>query len=320
MSEWSKEPDSKSGVVLCITEGSNPSLSEEITSRNKPLERCPSGRRCTIGSRVWSKAIGGSNPPLSVQQQIPGYEHRPTPSGQECSSGKRKVHETGTICCCFFHIMPMLNHFILRFIFLCIGLGIMGFGVEFSILASLGTSPISSVPYVTGEISGLSVGTTTIILNTLFLLLQIILLKKDFRIFQLLQLAATIVFGFMIDAAEYCIGSAIAPESYPEQLLLCLGGIVLVALGISFEVMAGLVTVPGEGIVLAISRITGVKFGNVKVCFDASLVVIAIILSLIFLHRIDGIREGTILAALLVGQVTKITNRLTARIGRSLFS
>ncbi len=110
MSEWSKEPDSKSGVVLCITEGSNPSLSEEMgRSLNiLPLERCPSGRRCTIGSRVWSKAIGGSNPPLSVfQQQILGYVRRPTPSGQGCSSGKRKAHETRTICCCFFfRIMP----------------------------------------------------------------------------------------------------------------------------------------------------------------------------------------------------------------------
>ena len=76
---------------------------ESLSLRNHMhLERCPSGRRCTIGSRVWSKAIGGSNPPLSVQQQILGYVRRPTPSGQECSSGKRNVYETRSICCCFF--------------------------------------------------------------------------------------------------------------------------------------------------------------------------------------------------------------------------
>ena len=54
-----------------------------------------------------------------------------------------------------------------RIVLLCLGLLVMAFGVAFSIKAALGTSPISSVPYVTGAISGLSVGTTTIIMNTL---------------------------------------------------------------------------------------------------------------------------------------------------------
>ena len=210
------------------------------------------------------------------------------------------------------------NHFILRLVILCVGLGIMGFGVEFSILASLGTSPISSVPYVTGKISGLSVGTTTIIMNTLFVDIQILILRRDFKPFQLLQLVATVVFGAMIDIAS-SVFSGITPSSYPEQLLLCFIGIILVATGISFEVMAGLVTVPGEGMVLTISKVTGMKFGNMKVCFDVTLVITATVLSFIFLRHLDGIREGTFLAALLVGQVTKITNRLTGAIGKRIF-
>lgn len=59
-----------------------------------------------------------------------------------------------------------INHPVKRLIFLCIGLSVMAFGVAFSIKAALGTSPISSVPYVTAAISGLSVGFTTIIVNT----------------------------------------------------------------------------------------------------------------------------------------------------------
>ena len=63
---------------------------------------------------------------------------------------------------------------------LCLGLTIMAFGVAFSIKAALGTSPISSVPYVTSTISGLSVGTTTIIMNFMFVLIQIAILRKKY--------------------------------------------------------------------------------------------------------------------------------------------
>lgn len=69
-----------------------------------------------------------------------------------------------------------------RIIFLCLGLTIMAFGVAFSIKAALGTSPISSVPYVTSTISGLSVGTTTIIMNFMFVLIQIAILRKKIRL------------------------------------------------------------------------------------------------------------------------------------------
>src|SRR5699024_2924881 len=94
------------------------------------------------------------------------------------------------------------KHLLLRVIFLCAGLIIMAFGVAFSIQAALGTSPISSVPYVTAAISGLTVGQTTIIMNFLFVVLQIVILRKKYQWFQLLQFPAAVLFGTMIDVAE----------------------------------------------------------------------------------------------------------------------
>ena len=97
------------------------------------------------------------------------------------------------------------NHFIERCIILLIGLDIMSLGIAFSIKAALGTSPISSVPYVTSRISGLSVGATTIIINLLFILIQILLLRKNYDLFQLFQIPALILFGVMIDFSAYLI-------------------------------------------------------------------------------------------------------------------
>lgn len=202
-----------------------------------------------------------------------------------------------------------INHPVRRIAFLCFGLMIMAFGVAFSIKGALGTSPISSVPYVTAKISGLSVGTTTIIMNFVFVLIQIAILRSQYDWLQLLQFPAAIVFGTMIDVAGYVL-QAIAFSNYVQQWLLCIAGIFLIALGISLEVAANLVTTAGEGIVLAICRVVPVKFSNMKIIFDVTLVCISIVLSFVFLGHLDGVREGTVAAAIFVGLITKQTNRL----------
>ncbi len=206
-----------------------------------------------------------------------------------------------------------INHPFKRLLFLCSGLIIMAFGVAFSIKASLGTSPISSVPYVTAEISGLSVGTTTIIMNFMFVLIQIAILNKDYEWFQLLQLPAAVLFGTMIDAAELILTNT-SYTNYFGQWMLCAAGIFLIALGVSMEVMANIVTTAGEGIVIAVCKKFPIKFGNMKVAFDVTLVLLSIILGLIFLGTLRGVREGTIAAAVLVGQITKLTNKLMKKI------
>lgn len=77
------------------------------------------------------------------------------------------------------------------------------------------------------------------------------------------------------------------------------------AVGVSLEVKAGVVVLAGEGVVLAVCKIFPVKFGFMKVGFDVTLVVIACILSLVFTGHLQGVREGTVAAALLVGMIAK---------------
>ena len=205
------------------------------------------------------------------------------------------------------------NHIFKRLILLCSCLIIMAIGVAFSIKAGLGTSPISSVPYVTAKISGLSVGITTIIMNALFIIIQICILNKEYDWFQLLQFPAAILFGSTIDIAALFI-DFISISSYWQQWILCILGIIFLALGISFEIQANLVTTAGEGVVLAICKVFPIKFGNMKVIFDITLVTLSVLLSIIFLGELTGVREGTIAAAILVGLITKKTNILTQKL------
>lgn len=196
------------------------------------------------------------------------------------------------------------KHLAARCALLLAGLAVMALGVALSIKAELGTSPISSVPYVSGLISGLSVGTTTIIVNSLFVLAQILMLRSQYDWYQLLQIPVAIVFGLMIDMFSLLMGDIVL-SSYIQQWLFCAAGIIFVALGVTMEVTAELITTAGEGLVLAICQVTSFKFGNVKVAVDVTLVILAAAASLLVLGELAGVREGTAAAAVLVGLLTK---------------
>ncbi|HJC34798.1 MAG TPA: YitT family protein [Candidatus Mediterraneibacter faecipullorum] len=213
--------------------------------------------------------------------------------------------------------MIMLNklpvYILKRYLLLLAGLSIMAFGVAFSIKASLGTSPISSVPYVTSLFTPLTVGTATITMHCVFILLQILILRKNYHPVQLMQLPVAFFFGYLTDFGVWAV-QGITCNTYWQQWIVCLIGILLVAVGVSFEVKAGVVVLAGEGVVLAICKVLPkVKFGYMKVGFDVTLVVIACILSIVFTGRLQGVREGTVAAALLVGLIAKQLGKLLAR-------
>ena len=199
-----------------------------------------------------------------------------------------------------------------RYLLLLVGLSIMAFGVAFSIKASLGTSPISSVPYVLSLFTPLTVGTATIIMHCFFILMQILILRKNYHFIQLMQLPIAFFFGYLTDFGVWAV-RGISYHAYWQQWILCLIGILLVAVGVSLEVKAGVVVLAGEGVVLAICQVLPVKFGYMKVGFDVTLVVIACVLSLVFTHQLQGVREGTVAAAIMVGLIAKQLGKILNR-------
>ena len=204
-------------------------------------------------------------------------------------------------------------YIIKRYLLLLAGLAVMAFGVAFSIKASLGTSPISSVPYVVSLFTPLTVGTATITMHCVFILLQILILRKNYHPIQLMQLPVAFFFGYLTDFGVWAV-QGITCNTYWQQWIICLIGILLVSVGVSLEVKAGVVVLAGEGVVLAVCKVLPkVKFGYMKVGFDVTLVVIACILSIVFTGRFQGVREGTVAAALLVGLIAKQLGKLLAR-------
>ncbi len=202
-----------------------------------------------------------------------------------------------------------MSTLIKRYFFFILGLIINSFGVAFITKSALGTSQISSIPYVLSlKFTNLSFGQTTFIFNMLFILIQLLILKKDFRPIQFLQIAANILFSFFIDVSMTLLTS-LNPQTIPLRSLSLLVGCAILAVGISVEVAPDVIKVPGEGIVHAMARVSGMEFGKVKIRFDVTLIIIAIVLSFLFFQRLNGVGLGTIVSAILIGPMISFVNR-----------
>lgn len=214
---------------------------------------------------------------------------------------------------------------LLRLCFLFVGLSIMALGIALSVRADLGTTPISTPPLVGSTIFGLSLGTMTIAWNALLLLAHIAIRRRKFRPVQVLQLPVVMVFGVLIDASMTAT-SGLSPTAYLAQWFWCALGIVVVGVGVGIQVTARSLMLPGEGFQLAVSQQlfdvygaqTRFSFGNVKVVIDSLFVGLSAVVSLIALGGLVGVREGTIVAALLVGIVAKYAIAALAPFGRRI--
>lgn len=206
-----------------------------------------------------------------------------------------------------------------RYLVFFIGLFINSLGVSLITKASLGTSPISAIPYVLSLNFPLTLGQFTILFSILLILLQLCILRRNFKAEHLLQVPISILFGYFIDLTMVLL-SFVNPQAYLSQIAYLLIGCVILGFGVYIEVLANVAMLPGESFVRAVSSTWKLEFGSTKVGFDVSMTVIAAVLSFLFAHRLDGVREGTIIAALLVGFLARLFGRWLAFAEPLLFS
>lgn len=191
----------------------------------------------------------------------------------------------------------------------------MSFGVAFSIVSTLGTTPISSIAYALALITNLSVGTTTFIFNAALILIQFIILRSRFHKKRLLQLINCVVFSYFIDVALNIVSLIPFDGSIPMMALYLVISILLIALGIFIYMPANIAPLPGEGCVEAIAIVTNWRFSTIKICFDATVVITALIMCGLWYTDVFGaVYIGTLISAFMVGFTLRQINNLYVRI------
>lgn len=205
-----------------------------------------------------------------------------------------------------------LTEWIKRYALCVIGLFITALGVAFTRVADLGVSQVSSVANVLScKFDFFTLGNWLICWNCLLIVLQILILRRKFQIRQLfLQLIFSFMFGYFTDFGVWLFG-ALKPESYIIKIIVVLAGAAIVAFGIAFNVIAEAVMNCGEAFVKAITDTIHKNFGHIKIAFDVSCVVATVILSLcLFNGQLVGVREGTVIAAVITGFIINFFVRL----------
>ena len=192
------------------------------------------------------------------------------------------------------------------YILFVIALAINAFGIAFITRALLGTSPITSITYVMSMFTSLTMGQWTIVLNLGFMVLELPFMRKeDLKsdiVCYLLQIPTTLFFGSFIDVSMNAL-SWLQPEMYVLKIASLLFGCVILAVGIALEVKANVAMAAGEYFVKAIARRLRTDFGYTKLGFDSSLVALSCIVSYAVMGTIQGVREGTVVAAVIVGPI-----------------
>jgi len=185
-------------------------------------------------------------------------------------------------------------------------------GIALSVKSRLGVSPVSSVPNAMTLIWGIEMGKGTILVHSFFVLLQILILRKKFKLINLCQILIGIVFGYFTTFCNWGVD-----QLFPGQvnamwirLLMQAISIVLIAFGLFFYMPAKILPLALEGLVMTIYEQFGIAVHKAKMIADTTLVCISSGLGLIFLNNLGSVGIGTALAAVFVGMVLGLLNRL----------
>lgn len=209
--------------------------------------------------------------------------------------------------------------FVWQHALLLVSLFFMTAGVALCVRSNLGSSVISSCPLAftlageAGLAPALSLGTYTNILNALLVVGQIAVLRRRFRAVQLFQLLIGFVFGALIDM-NMALTSALECRTLLSQGAAQFAGCTVMAFGIAMEIRCASITMPGEGLPAAISKVTGKPFADIKIRVDMALVAIAVSACWLFFGRWlwNVVGAGTLFAMVYVGFAVKL---ISARLG-----
>ena len=191
------------------------------------------------------------------------------------------------------------------------GVLLVGSGVGMITKAGLGTSAITSLAYVFSMMFPPSLGNFAFLFNVCMVIAEILILFSHDRISGkgdwiriLLQIPAAILFASSIDVLIWIMRPVVF-TAYWQKILFLLAGCTVFSLGAAMEVTANVIVLPAEALIKAISEVTAKDFGTVKTIVDCSVCAVAIICSLIHFGKISGVREGTVITALIAGSITR---------------
>ena len=208
---------------------------------------------------------------------------------------------------CQFFDQPAAN-LMLRIAIMVVGIALVAFGIALSRNTDLGLSANSAIPGVVNYATGFSLGTAMFVFSLLLVLAQIVLLRREYNPLQLLSLPFLFIFSAFIDLFVP-VTALFRMVNYFARLAFSVLSCVFNACGVWLQAKAALIMLPADGAAQTISHVLRTDFGKTKVVFDSAMIAIAAIASFLLMGGLYGVREGSIIAAVIVGMIIRFIDR-----------
>jgi len=207
--------------------------------------------------------------------------------------------------------MKLNRQILLNYLIFIVGLFIASLGVAFSTKAGLGTSPVASVPYSVSLVSSLlTFGGWLNLLSVIQITIQVLILRSKCNPVEIvIQTILAFVYGYLTNFSCYLL-RGLTVSGYFSQFMFMIIGCIVLAFGIWVQLKGGVAMLPGEAMNRAIATVSGKRYENIKIFFDILYIATSAVICLVFLGKLQGVREGSIIAAILVGSIIKVYNKI----------
>lgn len=192
---------------------------------------------------------------------------------------------------------------VLHFLEMLFGITVLSAGAAMGIIAGLGQTTSTGTCSALSGALGIKVGTAMIGLYGFFLLLQVILQGRRFRVTALLQMVPVVLQGWILNFFKYDFVpfQLLAPETYLERFVIFFVGMVLISLGFTCVKCARFVNYPPETFCTIVAERVGIRFGTCKIYLDFAYVATTLLLCACFGLDFGIVREGTLIFAVCNG-------------------
>lgn len=208
----------------------------------------------------------------------------------------------------------LAKRFLLNILYVVFGVTLVGIGGSLTMKAGIGIAAIDAFNSSISEFTTIKVGTVSILVNVLLLFFQWLILKRDFKLFQLMQIPLSMLIGEVLNVMVYTVLPLITIESYAMNIVLLIIGNLIAATGVGLCTALNFVSFPLESLCIVLTKKMPFSFGKIRQSADVIFIISSLVLSLV-LNLSFYIREGTILSALMF---TPIMNFVYLNIHRIL--
>lgn len=204
-----------------------------------------------------------------------------------------------------------------QIVLLCICITLLASVDALGLKAAIGVGPFEAMQQSINYVTGIKIGTISIYFNLVFIGVQFLILKKEFKVKQILQIFTSFLVGIIINFALYEVYT-FQIDSYWVKVVMILFAYIWCPFVFGIIMCLDIVTLPVEGVCMVLSKKFHVEFGKMRFAADAVFLSTSVLISV--LAGVDfAAREGTLIGLLmygpLMGVFMKIQKPILSKLG-----